>query len=297
MRRHRSGHAVRRHVATGQFADAALARQPRQHGHAQLGETLELREQLQVVRGVLAEAEARIDDDALLRNAGHFGGEDALGQETVHLAHHIVVLRCGLHRTRFALHVHQHDGDAECGGGIERAFAAQAVDIVDHPGARLHGRAHHLGLGGVDADRHGHLRSQAFDHRHHATKLFFDLHFGGAGSGGFAADVEHVGALLHQPQRMRDGGIGRVMRATVGERVRGDVDDAHHLRAVEPEDAAGAVELGDGVEHHFVSSGLLSPPERPRRDPMPKATPNATPMAIPTPTLPIAMPRATPIAI
>src|SRR3546814_16238671 len=51
---------------------------------------------------------------------------------------------------------------------------------------------------------------------------------------------------------MGDRGIGARVLAAIGERVRGDVDDAHHPRPVQPQDAAGAIERGDGVEHQHA---------------------------------------------
>jgi len=70
-----------------------------------------------------------------------------------------------------------------------------------------------------------------------------------ARAGRFAADVEQVGALLDQLQTVGDGRLGGVERAAIGERVRGDVDDAHDPGTVEAQDAAGAIELGRGIEH------------------------------------------------
>ena len=64
-----------------------------------------------------------------------------------------------------------------------------------------------------------------------------------------ALDQEEVGTLLRQPQPLRDGGIGIEMRAAFRKRIRGDVDDTHHPRAIQPQDAAVAVQLRRGVEH------------------------------------------------
>ena len=50
----------------------------------------------------------------------------------------------------------------------------------------------------------------------------------GARAGRLAADVEHVGARGDQREAVRDGGVGVEEAAAVGERVGGDVDDAHH---------------------------------------------------------------------
>ena len=249
VRGDRTGGALGRGLAAGQLADAALARQAGQHRYTQFGEAVQAGEQFKVVHGGLAEAEAGICDQVLLRDAGQFGGEDALGQEAVHLRHHVVVARVVLHRARLGGHVHQHHRHAQGGGGFQRALAAQGAHIVDHAGAGLHRRAHHLRLAGVDADRQPGLTGQAFDHRDHAAQLLLQRHFLRAGAGGLAADIKEVGALGGQLQRMRHRRIGAGVVAAVGERVGSDVDDTHHPGAVQLEGAAGAVEGGNDVEH------------------------------------------------
>src|SRR3546814_7471715 len=75
-----------------------------------LGEALQLRKQREIVVAVLAEAEARIDHEALLFDARHLRGEDALGQEAVHVGDDVVVARGVLHRTRLAEQI----GRASC---------------------------------------------------------------------------------------------------------------------------------------------------------------------------------------
>jgi hypothetical protein len=70
---------------------------------------------------------------------------------------------------------------------------------------------------------------------------------GGARTGRFAADIEQVAPS--STSFMGDRGLGGVVRAAIGKRVRGDVDDAHDLGTVEAQDAAGAIELGRGIEH------------------------------------------------
>ncbi len=49
-------------------------------------------------------------------------------------------------------------------------------------------------LAGVDRDGRGHLGSDGADHGRGAADFLFDSDFRRAGAGGFAADVEDVGA-------------------------------------------------------------------------------------------------------
>ncbi len=201
------------------------------------------------MRRGLAEAEAQVDQQILLGDAGHFGSKQALHEETMDLGHHVVVMRVGLHVAGLALHVHQHHRHPGIGGRVQRALLTQAEDVVDHAGAGLHGRSHHLRLEGVDADRHGGAGRKLFDHRQHALQFFFHRHRRGTRAARLATDIEQVGALLHQLQAVGHGRVGAVVRATIGERIRGDIDDAHDPGAVQAQDAAGAVELGGDIEH------------------------------------------------
>ena len=259
VRRHRTAGTLRRHVAAGQLPDAALAREAGQQRHAEFGEALQLRQQFQVVLQGLAETETGVDDDPALVDARHLAGEDALGEEAVHVGDDVVVLRRRLHRARLAEHVHQHHRHAEFGRRVQRAFAAQRVHIVEHAGASGDRRAHDLRLAGVDADRHGRARGQTFDHRQHPPQLLLHRHLVGARTGGLATDVEQVGALFHQTQAMGDGRLRVVVATAIGKRIRGDVDDAHDPRAVEQQRAAGAVKAWGGVEHG-ASSRRTQPP-------------------------------------
>ena len=74
--------------------------------------------------------------------------------------------------------------------------------------------------------------SQALDHRQHPAQLLGVVDRLGAGPGRLAADVEHVGARRHQREAVGDRGVGVEEAAAVGERVGGDVHDAHHRGAL-----------------------------------------------------------------
>ncbi len=145
--------------------------------------------------------------------------------------------------------MHQHHRRARVGHRFQRARLAQRLHVVDHAGAGRQCCAHHVGLEGIDADRHGRARHQCLDHRHHALDLLLRRHLFGAGPGGLAADVEDIRALLDQRQRVGDGRLGTEMPAAVGERIRGDVDDAHHPRAVQPQRPPGTIQHRCDIEH------------------------------------------------
>src|SRR3546814_7823378 len=78
-------------------------------------------------------------------------------------------------------------------------------------------------------------------------------------SSDLATDVEDVGALFGQLQAMGNGVLEAGVLAAVGERIGGDIDDAHHPRTIELQDAAGAIELWRRVEHVSPGTGVRAP--------------------------------------
>ena len=79
----------------------------------------------------------------------------------------------------------------------------------------------------------------------------------GVGTGGFAAEVENVGAFVEHAEGLRDGALrgvfGRVVEAAVGEGVGCDVEDAHDEGSSAERERAGAempVVVSAGREGH-----------------------------------------------
>ena len=110
-------------------------------------------------------------------------------------------------------------------------------------------------LAGVDRDPDA-VGGQRLDHRDDPAQLLGLVDRRGAGPGGLAADVDHVGALGDQAPAVGDGGVGVEEAAAVGERVGGHVEDAHDERTAEH---AGS--LGQRLTRRFVA-GPSSPFER-----------------------------------
>ena len=227
-------------VAARDLPEHRLAREPRQHRKTESGDLRHVLQQREVVLVGLAETEARIDHDALARDAGGHRRFRASGEIVAHLGDDVVVLRRLLHRLRLALLVHEAHRGVARRDRLQRARAFPAADVVDQARAGLDGFAHERGLAGVDRDRHAAV-CQRFEHRQHAAALFVERHRCGARPGRFTADVEDVRTLVDQRSRMRDCSVARGVEAAVGEGVRGDVDDAHDERAIEREAVAAAV--------------------------------------------------------
>src|SRR5207245_8557534 len=65
---------------------------------------------------------------------------------------------------------------------------------------------------------------------------------------GFAANVEKVGALLDHAHPLRHGSVTIVSQPIAAERIRGDVDDAHHVSAAAPLEPAASYAGGHDVQ-------------------------------------------------
>src|SRR5665647_735533 len=85
--------------------EEGLPREAEEQGPAEPVEELLTAQDLEVVVERLAEADARVDDDALTGNARGLGDADPFGQEVADLADEVVVAGGSLHRQRRSLHV------------------------------------------------------------------------------------------------------------------------------------------------------------------------------------------------
>ena len=120
-----------------------------------------------------------------------------------------------------------------------------AADVVDDLGPGFDGASGGGGVVGVYGDDGGGaLFEDGFDDREDAGLFFFGGERDGVGAGGFAADVEEVGAFVEHLEGVgygSGGGVfGGVEVAAVGEAVGGDVEDAHENRAPTQRKGAGA---------------------------------------------------------
>ena len=194
--------------ARGEAREKALARGTYHDRPPDAHELIQAREQLQVVRDRLAEADARVEQHLLLAHAlAHREGEPLL-QKRLDLAHHVLVARVALHRARIAEHVHEAALGAAGGHHPDHArVAAQGGDVVHEDRPRLERRRGHRGLGGVDRD-HGAavaaLDRQRRYHGPHARDLLLRGDLLCARARGFAAHVDDVGAFGEQRAAVLD---------------------------------------------------------------------------------------------
>ena len=229
VRGDRPGHALGR-AAAGDPAQEALARGADDDRPAELDDLVQAGEQLEVVVDGLAEADAGIEPDSLARDAVRDRMLEALGEKRADVGDDVAVARIALHRARLAEHVHEADVAAALGDERRHpGVAAQRGHVVDERGAGVERSGRHRRLRGVDRQARARAR-EALEDGHHAAQLLGLADRIGAGAGRLAADVEDRGALLDERPAVCDRGRRVEPSAAVGERVGGDVYDAHHDR-------------------------------------------------------------------
>ncbi len=107
----------------------------------------------------------------------------------------------------------------------------QPAHVIDDVGAQLEGAIRHLGLVGVDRERHGDAAAEPLQHGRDTTELLVRVERHGAGTRRLAPDVEQIGPRLRHPHGVAYRHFRIDPTAVAGERVRRDVDDRHHERA------------------------------------------------------------------
>src|SRR5579885_572215 len=237
----RGGIALRRLLDAGQLADEALARAADQDGIARFGEASGSGNQLELLRHALAEADAGIERDALLFDAGCLASHSALEQEQAYFLDDIRITRPGERVLRQSAAMHQHDIAATLRDQCwHRGIVAQCRNVVDDPGAGIQCSPRHRGAARVDRD-HGVLLGEARDDWEDPAKLFLDRRRSRARPRRLAPDVDIVGALGDEAQAVLDR-LGRIETfAAVGKGVRRDVEDRHQARTIE-DNAAEALD-------------------------------------------------------
>ena len=232
------------------FADEAFAREghhEREVAHAQFAQVADEGE---VMLGGFAEADAGVQADALWGDAIPLGLSDALGEEVAHFGDNVLIMRGLLHGGGGALHVHEDDAAGLLGAEGSHAGIGQTADVVHDVGADSQGGCGDGGVTGVDGDAGGGVAlPEGGNDGENAAHFLILGHRGGAGAGGFAADVDDVCALVqHALGVLQGGSCGGVLPA-VGEGVGGDVEYAH--------DAALWGQLPDFVAQVPEAHGIL----------------------------------------
>ena len=156
------------------------------------------------------------------------------------VAHRISRERLRLHRARFAAHVHQDEGQLAAAGNFGDAWIPlKRGDVVDHFCAGFGGSLRYFGLIRVNRNWNFEPAAKHVQHGNHPAQLFIGSEPFGAGAGGFAADVEDVGAVAFHLERTGDGRFHFEMQTIAGEAVGRYVEHSHQQRALAEHEGAG----------------------------------------------------------
>ena len=169
----------------------------------------------------LAEANARIEQNAAERHASARGEVEGALEETLDIIENVD------RGIRAVAVVHGDEGGAGFRHGIRHIrIALKPPDVVDDASAEPRRLTRHRRLRSIDGDR-GVQVGQRLEDRDHPLKLLPGRDGSMAGPGRFAANVDDPGTLGDHRPRARGGGLGLEMAATVRKRIRRHIENAH----------------------------------------------------------------------
>lgn len=187
--------------------------------------------QEEIVLERFSEADAGIEADRLVRNSALGERAELAGEKFAHFGDDIFVMRRELHRLRRALRVHGDNAAARLRADFLHFRVQKSRDVVDDFRAGGEGELGDARFAGVDGKGDVELGvAEDFDGGDDAREFLVGADFGGAGAGGFATDVEQIRAVRNHFSRASEESLGAWVRAAVGERVGGDVENAHDER-------------------------------------------------------------------
>lgn len=206
---------------SGEGADHAFAREAEEHGIAESGEGVEVLHGEDVPVEAFGKADAWVEDDVLLGNAADEGAVDAIQEVAQPFTYEVAVV---------VVVAVVHDADRAVGVANDKRdgiFIEEAPDVVDHVGTVGDGFARCGAAVGVHGEGNIGGVFQRLQHGDEAAAFFVGGDLRVSGTGGFGADVDDVAAVLHHGEGVFDCGIDAVVASAVGERIRGDVQNAH----------------------------------------------------------------------
>ena len=178
----------------------------------------------------LGKTKARIEQDPLSGNTGCRAGSHALGEKITHLSDDIRILRIILHVAGLATHMHQTDRQTSICRRIQSTITLQRTHIIDQPRTQPCTFAHDCGRRGIHGNDHVELTGDGLDHWRNPLQLFGRRNGPSARAGGLTADIDQRRTCGDHLLGVTQCSIARCKAPTVGERIRGDIEDAHHLR-------------------------------------------------------------------
>lgn len=216
--------------ATEKVTDKGFAGGADEDGAAKFAKEGDVFEEGEVVLKLFSEADAGVKDDAIRGVAEGIQRGDALNEESPHFAEQIVILGVLLHRFGGALDVLNDDrgmGIGEEGGHI--GVHLEAGDVIDEIGAGGDGFSRDCAFDGIYGDGDIGAVPESANDGDDAGEFKFRGDGVGAGAGGFAANVQQVGALFNRLETRSDGGISIREPGAGVERIWCHIDDRHNV--------------------------------------------------------------------
>ena len=154
-----------------------------------------------------------------------------------------------LHGAGRAAQMHQHHCRLMSPHNLGQSrIIAKTAHIVDDLRAGSERPVRDSGLGSVDRNRNPKpFAAEGFNHGDGAVNLLGCLDRLGTGTRGFSADVQQVGAFAFNLKSPGDGGPAVKITASVGKRIRRDVENAHYQ---------GVASQGQGLAGQLQQKGL-----------------------------------------
>ncbi len=125
--------------------------------------------------------------------------------------------------------MHETDRQTAVGRSIQRAIAPQRAHIVDQPSPQTRTLTDHGRRRSVDRDDDVQLAGDGLDDRSDSLQFLSRRYRARARTRRFTPDIDQRGASRDHRLRVAQGGVALGEAATVGEGIRGDIENPHDM--------------------------------------------------------------------
>ena len=141
-------------------------------------------------------------------------GSAAVVEVSGDLFDHVAIRRLILHGPGLTEHVHDDQPSLRRGGQGHHRGVPESTHVVDDLGAGAESSTRHFGFHRVDR-HHSAPVCQRLDNRHHPGQLVLGRHWLSTRARGLATNVDDLGPLVDESQRVVDCSFGTGQRAAI----------------------------------------------------------------------------------
>jgi hypothetical protein len=215
----------------GNLTDEAFSAGSDKQGMAELCKGGRVAQQLQIVSGGFAEANAGVQEDSARVDARKNGLVPSVEKKRRDLGGDVPITGGKLHGLGVALHVHEHDGQTAAGDeGKHFAIVPPGGNVIDDVSAPIHGLLANQGVSCVDRDNDFETPADGGDGRNGPANLFLRRDAQCSWSGGLTAYIEPIRTGIDKLLGIVGSLLWPGQSAPIAEAIRGQVDDPHHQR-------------------------------------------------------------------